>query len=109
MQMIAQIRTSPAALFAALLAALGRRRRGSGFLTRLLTEGAAQEPAAENSVEKKTESHEEDNEEDKTKRTQTPAAHKLKRHSCAGATQRTSRVSTIQRRFPRPRKSPRPW
>ena len=81
MQMIAQIRTSPAALFAALLAALGRRRRESGFLARLLTEGAAQEPAAENSAEKKNESREEDTEENKARRTQTTAGHKLKHHS----------------------------
>src|ERR1039458_579425 len=106
-QMIAQIRTI--GLFSALLAALGRRRRGSGFLARLLTEGAAQEPAAGNSAEKKNQSREEDNEENKTGRTQTTAGHKLKRHSCAGATQRPSRVSTIKGRFPRPRRSPRPW
>jgi hypothetical protein len=76
--MISQIRTIPAALFtagfAARFAASCRRQRGSGFLARLLTEGAAQEPAAE----KKNESREEDNHEKKTKRMQTPAGHKLK-------------------------------
>src|ERR1039458_1538216 len=56
--MIVQIRTI--GLFTALLAAFGIRQRGSGFLARLLTEGAAQKPAAGNSAEKKNQSREED-------------------------------------------------
>ncbi|MGA2359567.1 MAG: hypothetical protein ABSF66_11230 [Terriglobales bacterium] len=71
MHSIPQIRTNPAALF----------RSGVCFPVRLLTEGAAQEPAAENSAEKKNESREEDTEENKARRTQTTAGHKLKHHS----------------------------
>jgi hypothetical protein len=70
------------------------------FPARLLTESANVKSTAEKNKR----------EEDNRKRgTQTTAGHKLKRHSCAGATQRRSRVSTIKRRFPRPRKSTRPW
>jgi hypothetical protein len=77
--LIPQIRTIPAAIFTAFLTAV-LRRRVSCFPARLLTKGAAQQPAAENSAEKKNESREEDNEENKKRRTRTTAGHKLKRY-----------------------------